>query len=79
LLIKAGKDEIVQRLVSMMAIPREELREEPIPGRFFSKSLTASFVAELEISAADPQPDKPVIFRVKRGGKVQDQYETVLG
>jgi hypothetical protein len=58
-------------MVSMKAIPRKELAVERKPGSRFGKFLTAAFVAELEISTG-------VTFRVKRGDKVEDFYETAL-
>jgi hypothetical protein len=58
-------------MVPMSSIPRKELAVEKKPDSRFGKFLTAAFVAELEISTR-------VTFRVKRGDKVEDFYETAL-
>jgi hypothetical protein len=70
LTVSLGEDEIKHAMVSMSAIPRKELREERKPGSR-DKFLTASFVAEMEVST-------DVIFRVKRGKESEELYRTAL-
>jgi len=57
-------------MVDMSAIPQHELREERKP-KGYGKYLTVDLVGEIEIST-------DVVFRVKRGAKVERTYPTKL-
>ena len=57
-------------MVNVGAIPRHELREQPRASGY-GNYLTADLVGEIEVSTS-------VVFRVKRGAKVENTYQTNL-